>query len=55
MIRTAKLDVTVNDSKPFFLNCDGEAIPMERNSFSVRLLPGKLKFVVPAGVKISCI
>lgn len=55
MIRTAKLDVTVNDSKPFFLNCDGEAIPMERNSFSVRLLPGKLKFVVPSGVKISCI
>lgn len=55
IIRTTKLDITVNDNKPFFLNCDGEAIPMERNSFSVRLLPDKLKFVVPSGVKISCI
>lgn len=55
IIRTTKLDVTVHDNKPFFLSCDGESIPMERNSFSVRLLPGKLKFVVPAGVKISCI
>lgn len=53
IIRTTKLDVTVHDNKPFFLSCDGESIPMERNSFSVRLLPGKLKFVVPAGVKIS--
>lgn len=55
IIRTTKLDVTVHTDEPFFLSCDGEAIPMERNSFSVRLLPSKLKFVVPSGVSISCV
>ena len=53
-IRTNRIDFKVNSDGPVVLNCDGEAITVNQRSFSVRLLPNRLKFVVPEKAEIVC-
>ena len=52
LIRTSRIDFRLNSDEPMKLNCDGEVITINQKAFSVRLLPNKLKFVVPEGTEL---
>jgi len=54
IIRTNRIDFKVNSDEPTALNCDGEVFTLNQKSFSVRLLPNKLKFVVPEKAEVVC-